>query len=510
MNLKSAEDKRSVVKHAISILEKQSVAERTDFDKPLAEKDIRNVLNNLTTIEVFDFFPFEIMTIEMIAEFIVNNLLSRRYSYNKIYKDDSVEDNNPKKTTENKEKEAKKPQFRQIMNNLKGKKYHLLWKDGIIDTFIVGVNELAEELRTEHIGNAPNYVGNDLRSHLLIYLNRNGLFSDNLVHCRPVCYNIISEIAKNFQDFYNPIVGVYECLENPSFQDLYYLLQMNSTTIIYIEQMIRHSIYFCVIINDRFSLNDKKNVLNQLKKWAINLRNQYLPRINQLRIKNIQMHKNDPSLLSIDKLSLRFAYYLDKIAEYDFLKVIKDKLSKDNTDYENETSSDIPQILLFDKDIYDIFLSGNSGQEVKEIDKERAKWLAMPYYFNKHCILNDFNVDLKESDFLYMTKPFHSTLVSKAKPTGKSMKKISSNMESGKKNIEDETAYFAELDRQHFIHLNTLGLYSLFNEVLFEFYKTIEKSYLTLNTKDSILLLCRFFETYLEFFNNIKISDIEF
>lgn len=522
MNLKSKEEKQAVIDCAIKALREYNESRNKDLknkkedeewivDEDVARKDIKKLVDNIIDIKVFSFFPFDIMSTEMVSEFIASNLLHRNNSYEKIFKEEGVKSGNQvcevKDKTESEGSQTKHSGFRQIMDNLKKEKYFLLRKYGEIDSFIVGdIGQLNEVFKSDHDGNVPDYWCDKIRDHMCIYLKNTRIFSDNLVQCNPVCSNIIAELKNDFGYFFTPLLENIKSTKKPViFQDLLYHLQAHSSVIDYVDEMIKQTIYWCVIINNRIRNEDKEETLHRLKKWVSILKYQYSPQIITYRNKNIQNYQKNISSLSLSNLSLQFAFYLHKVAENDFRQRVVERLSKNNSGKEMTKSNEYPETELLDKEKYAEFLSEDPERIASELQIEATAWLAKEFYDCRKEFVSE------DPTFLYMAKPFFRGLFTrKISPTNKAMKKIHSKMEEGKANIDDIVGFYLELDRQHHRHLETLGLYSIFNEVLFEFYKFTEETYRTLNPEDSLTILFDFFATYLEFYTNEKISDIDF
>ncbi|MBD5128804.1 MAG: hypothetical protein HDT43_02595 [Ruminococcaceae bacterium] len=522
MNLKSREEKRAVIDYAIKTLrgcnesrnknlQNKGIDEEWIVDEEVAEKDIKKFLDNIIDIKVFSFFPFDIMSIEMVSEFIVSNILRRKNTYGKIFKEEGVKNgDNSCEVKDKAESEGIQIELlgtRQIMDNLKKEKYYLLRNDGEIDSFIVGdIGQLNETFKTKHPGNVPDYWCDEIRNHLCIYLKNTKIFSDNLVQDNPVCSNIIAEVKEVFGYFFTPLLENVRSTQKPIiFQDLFYHLQAHSSAIDYVDEMIKHTVYLCVVINTRIRNEEKEDALHRLKEWARTLRNQYSTQIITCRNKNIQNYRKDISTLSLSNLSLQFAFHLHKIAENGFRQKVVERLSKNNSESEMTKINEYSESDLLDKEKYATYLSENQNRTASEQQIEVTTWLAKQFYDGKKEFISE------DPTFLYMTKPFFRGLFTpKTSPTNKAMKKIHSEMEGDTANIDDIVGFYLELDRQHHRHLETLGLYSTFNEVLFEFYKFTEETYRTLNPEDSLAILLDFFITYLEFYTNEKISGIDF
>lgn len=521
MNLKSKEEKRTVIDCVIKALREYNETRNKDlknraineewiFDKEAAEKDIRTLLQNIIEIKEFSFFPFDIISIEMVAEFITSNLLHRKNCYEKIFKEEGVKfDNNAhdvKDETKSESSQTKPSGFRQIMDNLKKGKYFLLRNDGEIDSFIIGdIGQLSEVFKSDHAGNVPDYWCNEIRDNLCIYLKRTRKFSNNLVQCNPVYSNIVAEIKDDSIYFFTALLENIQSTQKPVIlQDLFYHLQAHSSAIDYVDEMIKQTIYWGVVINSQIKNEDKEDALLRLKNWAGCLKNQFSPQVITKRNKNTQNYKKNINSLSLNNLSLQFAFYLHKVAENDFHQRVVKKLSKNNSSKEMTKGNEYPEAELLDRAKFKAYLSEDVESKASEQQIETAVWLARNFYDGKEFDAND-------PAFFYMVKPFFRGLYTrKVTPTNKAMKTIHSKMEEKTSNIDDIVGFYLELDRQHFRQLEKLSLYSTFYEVLFEFYKFTEETYCTLSPEDSLTILYDYFVTYLEFYTNEKISGIVF
>lgn len=504
MNLKSKKEVDIVTEDAVNSL-KEKLHKKNDmlkngllFDEALARTNIQNFIENMGHIKVFSFFPIEIMSTKMVSDFIVNNILSRNDSYKGIIKDEGDKANIENQDESDSSKESGS---RQIMDDLKTGKYHLLRKNRVIDSFIVGdLVQLDDVFGTEYIGNVPDYWCEEIKIHLCIYLRNTKFFTDNQVQFNTVVSNVISEVKEDFNYFYTALLENVNVAQEKSFQVMFCLLQIHSSIIDYVEEMIKLTIYFCVIVNDRVRNDDKKTVISRLKQWAINLQNIFISSINDCRNKSIKKYKAAPGVPSINELSLQFAFYLHKIAENDFRQKEVENLSKNNSEKEMNVCNALTVAELSDKNKYSEYLTEDPNKKASEKKIEQAKWLARRY-----------SVDSNAPEFPYTVKPFYRALFTrKVSPTSKAMKNILLEIENNTSNPNDIVEFYQELDRQHHRHLETLGLYSDFNAVLFEIYKVTGETYRTLNTEDALHILFDFFNKYLEFFTNEKISGMTF
>lgn len=139
-------DRNELVKKIISYIEgKQGVANNPSN----AKKTVKKFLDDISSVCAFNFFPYEVISIDEMAEFCASNMLSRGISFKK------VEDSEDKSTSEK--------GFRELMNNLKTNNYFMLRKDRLLDTFVIEKGAINKEFLKKYQGNIPDYSNETLK-----------------------------------------------------------------------------------------------------------------------------------------------------------------------------------------------------------------------------------------------------------------------------------------------------------------------------------------------------------
>ncbi len=90
-------------------------------------------------IDLFSFFPYEVIKPETFAVFCVEHLFARGAFSHPFLKIKSIENNS-----------------RQLMDNLKKEKYYVLRRDNAVNTFIIGKNSLPDHFVVEN--NIPDVL----------------------------------------------------------------------------------------------------------------------------------------------------------------------------------------------------------------------------------------------------------------------------------------------------------------------------------------------------------------
>ncbi len=206
------------------------IVEKMKYDLKSDEADhlkriITPFVKDVTSLELFNFFPFEIMTPEMLAEFCAEHLIMRgaaNLKDNDPYvnedksaaakskgksttansKDKSTTDDNKNKNASDGSKD-KITNLRQIMDNLRKGLYGSLIESGAVDSFIINKEELENFLPKDYDGTVPDYIddcfidySNYFKDVVLLLGNRSSV--SDFINCR----RMIEDLKRKYLIFF--------------------------------------------------------------------------------------------------------------------------------------------------------------------------------------------------------------------------------------------------------------------------------------------------------------------
>lgn len=482
MDLKN--DKNEIIRLTL----KNEKFKKPDPDKLLSmRRVVGKLVDDMANIDYFNFFPFEIMTPEMMAQFCANHLVSRGGCLDnlKINRNSNTID-----TSENNnistDKQMSSKGFGQIMDNMKKKKFHLLLKDGMVDTFIVDKENIDDQFQEKYVGSIPEHtlpryvnMGNDF---IKCIFNENSLGSN---------YNSLAVRAKNSVDLFYNILTTYNSNINTALTPQRYLFYHMQTLYLFmgfINQFIKKSMLIFIIHNDK--ITNKQACLNKLNRYIeiLKERNEY--RINVARTEWTKMNNDKAGVQMIQELSIVFAFYLFETINNGYKFNIVKSISKAHIKPFMKYNEDYD---LYAKDPNGIlkFMSESSNPNIRVMDFEKSKQIAFDY-FEKH------GFDIEEKDLVYCQKVFAfeiyccSTIYNKMR--------IGKIFEKDNKNLCEEFFLLTCYDRAHFRSTRSLKYYGKFNKILFKLYELTEKTYHAISPSCSMGFLRDFFNDYIQFY----------
>lgn len=435
------------------------------------ESEVKSFLKNMQEMEIFDFFPYKNLSVEMVAQFVANHLYLRKY-----HKGADKEDHS----------------FRQMMDNLRRENFFNLRKTGLTDTFIIGRDNICDDGIAKRENDVPVYWHDDIK--LLFSAYNFDVTSDDtkaLMNMREIklsdmearCNAFIVDMTYLFRQKHHVKCDRYK---------IHYDLLVQDGLINYINCHINSIMLLFVLYNK--NIEDKQKYLDDLSIYADQLDVEYMRRINNIREEwvNNNLLKGDDKI--IKELSLEFSYYLHQLIETGFDIEITQYLAKEinqetiQGDNNDDASNGVAENHL--ENIRD-----NNGINITERQNERLKDLAQSFFPSGFDSIPE---GLEERKMAFGKEIFIR------QPKYKKMYvKLSTGNTDDLNNIMFKNASFV---RGHMYQRKIQQYYLKYHEVLFKFHKITYMTYYSLNPEESIMLLGEFFDSFLEFFKEKGIN----
>ncbi|MDE7360750.1 MAG: hypothetical protein K2N38_02325 [Oscillospiraceae bacterium] len=524
MNLE--EDMNEVVELASKYIETKFGGNLKSFDRSDIKNTITKFLKNMSSIEQFKFFPFEIMTTEMVARFCAEHLIMRgavSKSTDTIDKKDGKQDNVAQKKEVN----------RNLMSDIKNERFNKLRSDRIIDSFIINKEQLGKIIEEDkYCGNVPDQIEeilyNELDKFKKSILNPVLQSDSDIIDVK----GLKADLCQKFNDFFALLKGnLYSIKGTPKHMDyIFWQLQIQScmieavnhiiyrTMILFIMDRGGSSIVFAPMNRSRVSSLKKiylcphkkfkspkviENIkqlhfLNRLSKFTDTfIESPIKSNIEHSRKEWISANKPGVGELMMQELSLKFAFYLHDVVEngykYDIIKTLDKENKKDYMHYDEKWESSAKN-----REEWKNFLTECNSPQISDSQIEESMERAREFFYQK-------GFDAGEKDFIYCVKAFcYELYVCNSCIRDTNGKRITARNISKDKEIPLNESIILNLayDRAHFRQKRQLNAYMKFYDILFKIYKITEASYLTLGSETGLDILWQVLIIYLQFFED--------
>lgn len=430
MNLEA--NMNEIIELAIKYIETKLVASLKSFDRSDIKKTIMKFLKDMSSIDLFNFFPFEIMTVEMVALFCAEHLIMRgAISKSNLDTNDEKDD---KQDNESQKKEVKKGENRDLMSDIKNLRYNNLRNDRVIDSFIINKEQLGKKIEEDnYCGNIPDQIEeilyNELEKFKKCILNPVLQSDKDVIDVK--C--LLKDLRQKMNGFFALLKGnLYSINGTPTHMDyVFWQLQIQACMI----EATNHIIYRTMVlflmdrggstivyvpINKQRSRSLKKRFLSPPKKFKspkvirnvkqlhfLNKLSEFTdthitPPINSnieyCRNEWIKINKTGAGELMMQELSLKFAYYLHNVVEngykYDIIKTLDKENKKDYMHYDEKWESSAQK-----REEWKNFITESSNPSISDSQIEKSMELAKKFFYEK-----GFNAG--ENDFIYCIKAF--------------------------------------------------------------------------------------------------------
>ncbi len=518
------------------------IVEKMKYDLKSDEADhlkriITPFVKDVTSLELFNFFPFEIMTPEMLAEFCAEHLIMRGATNLKI---NDTYDSKDKSTTDG-SKDKSTTNLRQIMDNLKKGRYGSLIESGAVDSFIINKEKLADIFTRQYDGCVPDYLDDFMIDYVkqfkynTLQVNK----KDGIDFINPE--KMIKELKKTYCDFYIYLQSLLFCAEGHPLDFIgweYWRQKVLRCMVVAVNHIIYETMILFISEKDWIKLFQIKNNPEHIKALLSNKElslmsfkdyhskihgkvdntnlSLTLDRLSKFindsvkgpinlivkMYRTVWFENNKPGIgkLMTQELSLKFAYYLHGIIHdgynYDIFKIFHEADQKDKNPY-NEDFEASAYISNEQKN----FVSESKNPSVRDRDFENCIEIAKMFYPT-----NGF--DARDKDFIHIVKIFYQELyVHPVCIRDKNGNRIlARNIIFDRENLPFNREIFLQtaLDHAHFRKNRQLDVYMKFYDVLNKLWKITEMSYLTLDAETGLDVLRQILFKYLKFYDDFS------